>query len=571
MRFLRSIFLLPALGTLVVASGFAACSASNPPNQFGQGGAGGNASGQGGFTSGPGTGGSNLGGHFGTGGSTGTGMNVCKVNENGNGSVPMCMKKSPPNAFSPQVAWTFDGPPPDPGATYGGSFGVPLVGNFTDDNNDGAIDLCDTPDVIIQTLKSFTFGGGAQLLVVDAYMSMLAGDTGKLEVQFDGLVDGLVYPAFGDIDGDGYPDVVAADSQGHLVAYDHQGHLKWTGDLGGYRTTFASAECTTIAIYDLDGDGQPEILFGWEVFNNKGHKLWGDPTNAAEFDGQYWCVTPTAADLDGDGKLEVLFGHETYHSDGTLYWKLPNFTPAHPQVAQLDNDPEPEVFLTNQDGITIVEHDGKIKFGPVRPTMMQAHLPQCWGKPAVVTDFDGDGKADIAAATCNDYTVYKVGPNGLTILWSAPVSDQSGLATATAFDFLGSGAAQAIYADETQVWAFDGKTGKSVFTSPRSSGTLIEYPVVADIDNDGSAEIAYVSNFPGGAANGQHSLTVLKDAQSRWIPARRIWNQYSYHVTNVREDGTIPKKPKNNWQFLNTFRVNSQISVDGDCSPNPPK
>ena len=64
---------------------------------------------------------------------------------------------------------------------------------------------------------------------------------------------------------------------------------------------------------------------------------------------------------------------------------------------------------------------------------------------------------------------------------------------------------------------------------------------------------------------------MLRDAQERWIPSRRIWNQYSYHVTNVREDGTIPKNMKNNWELLNTFRTNSQVAAGADCDPTPPR
>ncbi len=207
--------------------------------------------------------------------------------------------------------------------------------------------------------------------------------------------------------------------------------------------------------------------------------------------------------------------------------------------------------------------------------MMTWSLPpaaNCWGKPAVVHDFNGDAKADVAAATCQQYTAYSILGASITPMWSAPVQDLSGLATATAFDFLGSGSAQAIYADETQVWAFDGITGKTAFTAPRKSGTLIEYPVVADIDNDGSADIAYVSNFTTGQKTAaDHDITVMRDAQARWIPARRIWNQYSYHVTNVREDGTIPQHMKNNWMLLNTFRTNSQVEAGGDCDPDPPQ
>jgi Tfp pilus tip-associated adhesin PilY1 len=93
--------------------------------------------------------------------------------------------------------------------------------------------------------------------------------------------------------------------------------------------------------------------------------------------------------------------------------------------------------------------------------------------------------------------VYTVGADRVTPS-GANVQDFSGLATATAFDFLGDGVAEAIYADETQIYVFDGKTGQINLTSPRQSGTLIEYPVVADIDNDGSAEIVYVSNYYDG-------------------------------------------------------------------------
>ena len=561
------LFSRPALVVLAAALASAAvaqaCSASNDsPSDTASGGSGGS----GGSTTGTST---SFGGGLQTDGGTGGVANACKVSDSSGQDAPICEKKAPADSFAPQVQWTWTAPPADPSAAITGSFITPLVGNFTDDNGDGEVDLCDVPDVVITSVQTFAFAGLG--LQVSSNMFLLAGDTGAQEVQFQGLVDGLVYPAFADIDGDGKVEIVTADTNARIVAYKADGSLAWTGDQAGYRTTFSSGECVAVAIYDLDGDGNPELLMGWEVFDNKGKKLFGDPTNAAEFDGTYWCVTPTAADLDGDGKLEVLMGHETYRADGSLYWKLPNFTPAHPQVANLDADPEPEVFLTNKDGITVVEHDGTIKFGPVRPTDPNP-AANCWGKPAVVHDFDGDGVADIAAATCTDYTVYHVGATGVTPLWTVPVQDMSGLATATGFDFLGDGVAEAIYADETQIYVFDGKTGQTNLTSPRTSGTLIEYPVVADIDNDGSAEIAYVSNFSQGQPPGP-TLTVLKDAQERWIPARRIWNQYSYHVTNVREDGTIPKQMKKNWQLLNTFRTNSQITAGGvDCNPeDPPK
>ncbi|MFO0546920.1 MAG: VCBS repeat-containing protein [Polyangiaceae bacterium] len=527
-----------------------------------------------GATSAGGDGGAGATSFVGGGGSTGSfaqggsvPVDVCKVNDSGSdNAVTPCVDVAPANSFSPAVQWTWTAPPPtQPDSSYVGSFSTPLVGNLTDDNADGAVDLCDVPDILITSIDSVVFSAAAP--TASARLFMLRGTDGAEETVFSIPVDGLVYGALGDIDNDGVAEVLWADTAGHLTAFEADGSVKWTSpQIGNYKGSAGAGWCTTINIYDLDADGTPEILFGWEVYDNTGNYLFGTPTNGAEYDYQYWCVTPTAADLDGDGKLEVLFGNQTYHADGTPYWSIAG-PPQHPHVANLDADPDPEVFLTSTNGLTVVEHDGTLKFGPVRPTDPNP-APNCWGKPAVIHDFNGDGKADIAASTCTDYTMYSVSDTGVTPVWTSNVSDFSGLATATGFDFLGDGVAEAIYADETQIYVFDGATGEQKLTSPRTSGTLIEYPVVADVDNDGSAEIVYVSNYLSGQPVGP-TLTVLRDAEDRWIPARRIWNQYSYHVTNVREDGTIPQHMKKSWQLLNTFRTNSQISSEGDCDPVP--
>ena len=92
--------------------------------------------------------------------------------------------------------------------------------------------------------------------------------------------------------------------------------------------------------------------------------------------------------------------------------------------------------------------------------------------------------------------------------------------------------------------------------------------MVADVDNDGSAEIVVVSN----QYNGQMSppVQVIRDKMDRWIQARRIWNQHTYHVTNVREDATIPQFEPPSWKSLNTFRTNAQIEGGGLCEPPIP-
>lgn len=476
--------------------------------------------------------------------------------DNSSGNAPLCTEPpKPPNSFAPQTKWTWDAPAPFAGGIEG-SIVTPLVGNFTDDDKNGEINLCDTPDVLV------TINGGPPGARGKIYM--LAGDTGKVEAVFDGEVDGSVNPAFGDVDGDGKPEVVANDPQGHIVIYDEKGKIQTVGTDVGFHKTQTNSYCHAIAIYDLDADGTPEIISAFEVYDNQGKRKFSHDVSA--FQGQYWCPANTAADLDGDGKLEVIFGNAAYRSNGQMMWSIPG-PPGQPQVANLDGDADPEIFVARQDGLLVLEHNGQVKWGPIKP-FNEATSPNCWSKPAAVHDFDGDGIADLNASGCLNYGVLKMGQNGATLNWSVPVNDTSGLASSTAFDFLGRGIANAVYGDQVSLLVLDGKTGMQNLKTARSSGTLIEYPVVADIDNDNSADIVVVSNKSVGMY--VHTVEALQDAQKRWIPTRRIWNQHAYHVSNVREDGTIPKVPAKSWQKLNTFRTNAQIQPGGDCAPPPP-
>ena len=193
----------------------------------------------------------------------------CTVPIDGTGGddAVFCTDSAPPDSFAPVLKWHFTVPD-----SRGAAIVMPLVGNFTADNGDGKIDLCDGPDVLI------TSGSGSIGALGKIYM--LAGDTGALEKTFDGEVDGSVTPAFGDLDGDGLPDVVTHDPLGHLVAYDHEGHVKWKNTaVSAYRNS-TSSYCHAIAIYDLDGDGHPEILSAFEVYDYQGHRLWAGDQSA---------------------------------------------------------------------------------------------------------------------------------------------------------------------------------------------------------------------------------------------------------------------------------------------------
>jgi hypothetical protein len=501
-------------------------------------------------------GGTDTGAKFDVGGGTGVADdggpgNVCKVTDDMNG-VGDCEVEAPPDSFEPDVQWTFGGLLPGEQTWV-----TPLVGNFTDDDGNGEIDLCDVPDVLLVSNTGVSYG-------TLCFIHVLDGQTGvpHYSIPITESISCTATPAFGDIDDDGLPEIVAvynAGGQYKLKAFEHDGALKWVSDDDVSFADQFYRESGAVAIHDLDADGDAEIVFNHEVYDHMGNLLWFK-TNPMPGELE----ASVGVDLDGDGQMEVVTGHSAYHHDGTEYFEnYPTITAqAIPQIGNLDADPQPEIFITSGQGLFLVEHDGTLMpgNGPTTPTGVAPAGYLTWQRPGTIHDFDGDQISEYASSSASAYAVYE-GIN--QVLWQAMVTDFSGAAGGTAFDFLGDGIAEAMYADEQNFRIYDGFTGAVLLTIPRGSPTISEYPVVADIDNDGSAEILVVSY------SGQPALQAIRDVEDRWIQARRIWNQHAYYVTNVREDSTIPQIPVNNWESLNTYRTNAQIEGGGLCKPDP--
>jgi hypothetical protein len=462
--------------------------------------------------------------------------------------LPPCEQTAPPDSFEPDVQWeaTFsdDGEP--------NSAVTPLVANLTDDDGNGVVDLCDVPDVVV-----VAYSGGGEI-DMGGHLYVLDGATGTLHYRVEDEVVRSVTPAIGDVDGDGEPEIIATRKiagqleSGPILAIDGRtGAIEWEGP-PGWTVQYGGA----LSLADLDADGDVEIIGGSSVADHTGALV------AMGAASQSYSAS-TAADLDDDGDLEIVLPDRAYHHDGLLLWQAPGLDPAgYPQVANLDGDDDPEILVTGANGLSLLEHDGGVLYQDLRPTGVAAGGNN-WRRPATVHDFDGDGAAEYAMSSQVYYSVFEA---DASVVWSADVLDGSGVAAGTAFDFLGDGNAEAMYADEYELFVFDA-TGAPLLTTPRRSWTAIEYPVVADIDDDGSAEILVVSNDSWSGMNTAPTVQAIRDVEDRWVPTRRIWNQHTYHVTNVREDGTIPQDEPRSWLLTNTFRTNVQSEAGGVCEP----
>ncbi|MCA9514410.1 MAG: VCBS repeat-containing protein, partial [Myxococcales bacterium] len=419
----------------------------------------------------------------------------------------------------------------------------PVAANLTDDNGDGVIDEDDVPDVVLTRFTGSSYGSVGVI-------TALSGDDGhELWSIASFVLDGTTYQpysssgvAIGDLDGDGLPEVCFSTPSGLAcvtVAAPGSGSAVPTG-------RFVAGDCGTNpyvlpAIADVDHDGLAEVIFRSCVFAYDGTFV-GSPaslTNAS--------ITSFAVNMDDDPELEVVDGVRVYDlppagsTTMPVRYALEGVGAAFAAVGDFDGDGMPEiaavetatakVYLYDPDGAT----DADTKDGWT--VTIADGGSGARGGPPTVADFDGDGEVEVGVAAEYQYTVYD---NNGTRLWGTNTQDASSRDTGSSvFDFDGDGAAEVVYADEQNLHIYDGKTGAERATiSDHGSGTIVEYPIVVDIDHDGESEIVLASN--NYAFAGWTGITVLGSESRSWTPARPVWNQYAYSISNVNDDGSIP-------------------------------
>lgn len=474
-----------------------------------------------------------------------------------NGNLP-CELEPPSDSIAPIIAWTWTGPAGEDSVVT-----TPLVANLDDDNGDGFVDLCDTPEIIVAAVdlppnKHDVWPAG--------HLHVIAGD-GSGSWKIPTPIDAAINPALGDLDGDGTVEIVALQalapnspytiSSRRLVALSATGELLWLGE-----HLQASRGGGALAIADLDGDGSPEILAPEYVATAEGALAWtiDDPPLAFSM--------PVAVDLDLDGRLEVLFGASAYAADGTWLFTAGSIPKNRGSVAvaNFDGDPHPELYLQFDGQHGVFEHDGTL----VAACPTAADLPVSGGYPIAIHDLDGDGRAELVFGLNDRFYVLGLESGDCSLRWSKKVDTDIGSSSGTVFDLLGDGKAEAIYADRSRVQLFS-SAGDLLFMVPRSARESITNPIVVDVDGDGAAEIVIASSEPlAGQAEDMPpspTLLVLENADDRFAPTRRVWNQHTYHHSNILEDGRVPVEEAPHWLLENSFRSNSRAQSGDSCIP----
>ncbi len=511
---------------------------------------------------------------------------------------------------------------------------TPIVINLTDDNGDGKINENDIPEVVFPTFRtSAAYSGTCCYCGVSSIRAVTTSPDGKLIelAASDELYHGEEDLGAADIDGDGVPEVIAGSPQelhALRLVKDETSPTGYKWDtvykLAVQSTSSHSSLRLAASFADLEGDGVVDIITNYGVSIVVDGKLQWKKTADGK-DCRISSSSHTAADLDNDGKMEILAGNTIYDYQCT---KLINTSvlSGYVSVANLlkdsDNAAEtgelvPEIATVSGSAFHFFKVYKKDDVWSVKETWKNA-LPvnknhssykndcktgseghcQAAGGPPVIGDFNGDTIPDVGVATRYYYIVYSNDgkPTGGKILWAdGGTQDVSSAVTGSSlFDFQGDGVAEILYADELNLYVYNGQgtstdangdgyndpsfiIGRTLEAAQKfihSSGTAYEYPIVVDMDNDGKSEIVHASNHYSGLVNPLSKtkgtgVSVYKDTQNRWVRTRRIWNQHDYHVTNINEDGTVPRHETPNWTMknLNNFRQNVQPSAI-NAAPN---
>ncbi|MBL9101071.1 MAG: hypothetical protein JNL82_08945 [Myxococcales bacterium] len=438
---------------------------------------------------------------------------------------PACDVPLQVGGFDPVVEWK-----------WGASdfCGPAVAGHAVDTNDSGALDPDDLPVVFLYQQKSVValWGDGSGV----AWQA--PGNYGE---KGGGL-------ALGDLEGDGWTDIVTADAFTVCALDGRDGSQKWCNpDLVDHLEPHGYS---FPALADMDGDGSVEVVVGAVILDSKGKQLGiGTPGKGAT----PWYNDPDPAngygalsavvDLDGDGVQEVVTGSAAYDIDGNPIWQNGG-ADGFVAVADFDLDGEGEIVKTSGTQVIGMESDGAEVWGPIN---YAGNL----GVPAI-DDLDGDGAPEIVIGAQLELVALEWGGEQM---WVAPISDESGSAGPVLFDFERDGWPEVLYADEVAVRFFSGLDGSlKYFSDKHASTTVFETPIVADVDGDDQVEIVLghcTADLEIGA------ITVYGDAAESWPPGRKVWNQHTYHISNVQELGRIPAAYHSNWhddQRFNSFR-----------------
>ncbi|MGD0038316.1 MAG: FG-GAP-like repeat-containing protein, partial [Bacteroidota bacterium] len=319
-----------------------------------------------------------------------------------------------------------------------------------------------------------------------------------------------------DVDGDGKPDLVVANSYNNSVSVYR--NTSTNGNISfASRIDFAVGNNPNrVVIGDIDGDGIPDIAVANQGSNTisvlRNLSTSGNISFASKVDINVWGGTIGLAigDIDGDGKLDlavtgtgnnaVLVCRNVSTAGNISFSPILSFTTGfNPQeviIGDVDGDGLSDLVVTNQSSntVSVLRNTGNITFAP-KVDLTTGIGPNC----VAMGDMDGDGLPDIAVTNSNGNTI--------SIFWNKSTSGNISFSSKTDFttdnnpygikisDMDGDGKLDLVVADQSSssvsVYKNIGSSGNISFAAKVDFGTGNNPMgiVLSDVDGDGKPDI----------------------------------------------------------------------------------